>query len=1127
MTSAYDTLIAKIDGFIRKYNKNQMLRGSIYSVALLISFYLLVALLEYFGNFNTGMRTFFFYFYFVSAAFILIKYIFIPLAKTYRLGKVISNDEAAMIIGRYFPEVKDKLLNVLQLKKITAPDNSALLEAAINQKTIELRPVPFASAIRFSENKKYIKYAFPPALVLLILLFSSPAILRESTRRIIEHDAYFEKQAPFQFNIVNDKLEAAQHEDFELQISLTGEEIPQEVFLEADGNHFKLKKENTTEFSYVFKNLQKTTPFRLFASQFYSKGYELKALPNPMVINFEVALDFPAYIGKKEELLKNTGDLLIPTGTKVSWNFKTRDTESLQIYFNSSGPAIDSSRVNSAINDTMVNLLPSAENEYRHTGRFLKNTTYSIKTKNQYLQSKDSILYSISVVPDLYPAIEVEEKPDSLSSKTIYFRGNVKDDYGFKKLAFICKPMKKSEDDGKSVSSFLPVKQNATTDHFYYVWDLSLLEIKPGDEFEYFFEIWDNDGVSGSKSTTTVKSIFKAPTLDELALKKDEKNREIKSEINESIREARELQREFEKLQEKLINKKNVSWEEKKQLQDLLEKQRQLEEKLNKMQNENKQNLQEQMEYMEMSQEMLEKQEKIQELFEKVMTEEMKKLYEEMAKLMEKMDKNKLQEMIDQVKLSNKDIEKELDRTLELFKQMEVEQKLQENIEKLDRLAEQQEKLAQKSEDKNAPSEELKQEQDKMNDEFKDFRKEMDEMEKKNQDLEFPMDMKNSDSQEQQIQDSQQNGSNQLQNNEKKKASQSQKNASQKMEALSAQMKQMQEQMQEEGHEEDLEAMRQLLENLVNLSFAQENLVEQMKVIDKNDPKYVKLGQQQKKLKDDAKIIEDSLFALSKRVPEIEAQVNRDMSIINERMAQTIKGYTERNTPVIAAKQQSIMTSANNLALLFDEIVQQMQQNMASKKSGNASCKKPGQGKPSPGALKQAQEKLNQQMQKMREQLEKEGNKKEPGKRGNSGMSEQLAKMAAEQEFIRQELRKMAQGMDEKNGAGGSNGQLEELQKLMEETETDLVNKRITEETLKRQQEILIRLLESEKAERERELDEKRESREARNENKQNPAQFFEYQQIKQKEAELLRTVPPSLNPYYKNKVNEYFNVIQ
>ena len=65
------------------------------------------------------------------------------------------------------------------------------------------------------------------------------------------------------------------------------------------------------------------------------------------------------------------------------------------------------------------------------------------------------------------------------------------------------------------------------------------------------------------------------------------------------------------------------------------------------------------------------------------------------------------------------------------------------------------------------------------------------------------------------------------------------------------------------------------------------------------------------------------------------------------------------------------------------------------------------------------------------------------------------------------------------------------------------------------------------KAEQEREFDEKRQSQEAKNQEISNPSEFFEYNTLKQKEAELLRTVPPTMNSFYKNKVNEYFNQVE
>ena len=104
---------------------------------------------------------------------------------------------------------------------------------------------------------------------------------------------------------------------------------------------------------------------------------------------------------------------------------------------------------------------------------------------------------------------------------------------------------------------------------------------------------------------------------------------------------------------------------------------------------------------------------------------------------------------------------------------------------------------------------------------------------------------------------------------------------------------------------------------------------------------------------------------------------------------------------------------------------------------------------------------------------------------------------------------------------------MSKLADKMEETETDLVNKMLSQETIKRQEEILTRLLESEKAEKERELDEKRQSNEGKDEQKRNQNQFLEYNRLRQKETELLKTVSPSLNPFYKEKVNLYFNKIE
>jgi hypothetical protein len=160
MHKELDILKFKLKGFIRKYYKNQILRGLMVSAALLLVFLLAVNLIEYYIWSNTLTRTFIFYTFLGASLFVVFHYILIPLIRLLQLGKILSNKEAARIIGDHFPEVSDKLLNTLQLEenwKLGSPANLELVMASINQKAAKLTPIPFKKAIDFKQNLKYLK----------------------------------------------------------------------------------------------------------------------------------------------------------------------------------------------------------------------------------------------------------------------------------------------------------------------------------------------------------------------------------------------------------------------------------------------------------------------------------------------------------------------------------------------------------------------------------------------------------------------------------------------------------------------------------------------------------------------------------------------------------------------------------------------------------------------------------------------------------------------------------------------------------------------------------------------------------------------------------------------------------
>lgn len=269
------------------------------------------------------------------------------------------------------------------------------------------------------------------------------------------------------------------------------------------------------------------------------------------------------------------------------------------------------------------------------------------------------------------------------------------------------------------------------------------------------------------------------------------------------------------------------------------------------------------------------------------------------------------------------------------------------------------------------------------------------------------------------------------------------------------------------------------------------------------DPKYVQLSQQQLKIQDDAKVLEDSLLALSKRDAFMGSIVTREVGELNMHIDKAVDNIRERRKSNASTDMQLSMTSINNLALMLNDHFDQMMEMMQNAQPSMGKKKQKG-----PPSLSEMQMKLNQEMEQL----------KNSGKSGRQ-LSEELARMAAEQERIRRALSEMQERLKQEGGKPLGN----DIPGKMEQTELDLVNKQLTEQTIRRQKDILTRLLESEKSMREQELDEERKGETAKDYQKEMPKAFEEYLRLKEKEVELLKTVPPKLYPYYKREVNEYF----
>jgi hypothetical protein len=674
--------------------------------------------------------------------------------------------------------------------------------------------------------------------------------------------------------------------------------------------------------------------------------------------------------------------------------------------------------------------------------------------------------------------------------------------------------------------------------------------------------VWDNDGVNGSKSTKTSTYTFRVPTADNLVAEIKNSQSSTQEKIDRGVGKANKLQDQIEQANQKLKGKQSLDWQDKKMLEDIVEQKKGLDKLVEELKEQNKLLEQKKDAFTEQDERIREKAEQIQKLMDELLDEETKKLFEELQKLLgEKSDVSQIQKILDKLNQNTNNLEKELERTLELFKQLQYEFKLDQTAKELaQQIAEQKELLektrdlekAQEQEGKNQKAEksdksdknkdqegqdnarkdekselkndqkgdekandgkqdnsegppdenqQLAKDQEELEQDFKELSEELEELKELGEELQNNDDLP-SEEDVNDVQQDQKESREMLQNSSPSKSKAPQQKAIQKMQEMQQQMESAQNAMSMEMDMENIEALRHIIHGLVKLSFDEESLMTRFNGLSQNDPAFNGLAQEQLKLKDDAKVLEDSLLALGKRDPFMGSIVTREVGELNEHVENVIEANRERRRPQASSEMQMAMTSINNLALMLDDHFDQMMQMMANAQPSNGKSKKKGQ-KPS---LSQMQQQLNDRIQEL----------KESGKSGRQ-LSEELAQMAAEQERIRKALKEMQDKMQDGKMPG------EDISSKMEQTEMDLVNKQLTEQLIKRQREIVTRLLEAEKSAREQDMDEERKGETAKDYEKEMPKAFEDYLRLKEKEVELLKTVPPKLEPYYKREVNEYF----
>lgn len=1093
-----NSIYQKLEHFIKKFYTNLLIRGIIFFIGLGLLYFLFTLFVEYFLWLNPMGRTILFWFFVGVEIFLLLRFILFPVFQLFQLKKGIDFNDASKIIGNHFPEVNDKLTNFLQLSN--DKNQSELLLASIEQKANSLQPIPFGNAINFNSNKKYLPLALAPILVLAFFYISgNSTIISQSLNRVVHFKEKFLPPGPFQFVLLNSKLQTEQNQDFIIHLKTEGNVIPENVKIFIDNESYFMEKVKSNEFQFTIEKPSANVLFHVEANTVTSSDYELNVVAVPSIVNFEMLLNFPSYLKKKQEIIKGNGNAIIPDGTRVTWVINALATQNVLWK-----EGVSNYSFSKAVNYFTLSKL------------ITQNTEYQILTSNTKVKYFEKLNYQISVIKDLFPTINVNNAPDSLKIDKNYVLGQVSDDYGLSKLQVVYYPKNKPQLFKRGT---IALKANLY-DHFVFAFPSSL-SVEQGVSYEYYFEVFDNDAIHNFKSSKSVVFSNRIATDEEIVDEDLQQQNDNINSLEKSLKNQDKQISEMDKLQKSGKEKETLEFKDQQKINDFIKRQIQqdkmMKEFAEKMKdNLDKSNTDKKDEFKEELQKRLENVDKD--------LEKNKKLLDELKELNDKIKQEDLMEKIDKFKQNAKNQTKSLEQLVELTKKFYVQKKAEQIKDKLNKLSEKQEQLSNKEEEnKLDKQEEITTAFDKIQEELKD-------LDKENKELKKPLDIGADKEKEKSIDDDLKKASDELQKDKKEAAKPKQKSAAKKMKQMSQKMEQSMDQGEMEQMEEDVAMLRQILDNLLAFSFSQEDLMAKFKTFKIGSPAFNKNLKIQQDLKLQFKHIDDSLFAMSLRNPKIAENITKEIGNAQYNLDKSLETLADAQIPKGVSHQQYTVSSANKLADFLSDILNNMQMSL----SGS------GQGKPKPGQGEGMQlsdiikkqeglgEKMKDGMKKGQKPGDgKDGDKGKDGKKGagaegeNGEDGEGAAKAIMEIYKEQKQLREALQNELEKQGVGGSG---QNALEQMKEIEKQLLNKGFKNETLQRILNVKQELLKLNTALQQQGQEKKRQSetnkKEFYNQSKPLPSGLLDYLNS----IEILNRQSLPLRSNFNQKVQEYFN---
>ncbi len=856
-------------------------------------------------------------------------------------------------------------------------------------------------------------------------------------------------------------------------------------------------------FRYTIPELRDSLRYFVSIKNQKTDAYKLSVIELPLLRRLQVKVNPPAYSRLQPYFLEeNVGDVSALKGSLIEVTGEANKSIALGTISFGKGRKIP---------------LEITDNRVKGSFKLLSDDTFIFNLQDKYEnRSINPIEYHLEVIPDQYPVVSITAPGKDIDlgeDMRIPLAIQAQDDFGISRMRLAWQILPQGQGEPDSTAYIFQGLQGFKNDSdqldISFDWDLSKSEMLPTDVLVYFAQVYDNDNISGPKKARSKIYRARFPSMSELYDELAENHDEAVDQMENVYEKSLELKKKIDEISLEMKRAKDINWQQKQEIEDALKTKQEMQKQLDKL----SEKLDDMIKNMEkndlVSAETIKKYEELQQLFKDIMTPELQQAMKKVADAMQNLDQKLVQKAMKDLKLSDEAFQKSLERSISLLKRLKIEQKLDQAAKMAEDLAKREKDLGDKA-GKDSDGKSLRK-QDGIQKDANALSQLLDDLKSKMSDMpampEKNIDAAKSEMQSGDVQQKMNQMKQMMASGDSKGAKQQSQELRQTFQNVGQQLQQAKDALSGEQQRRAMKALKKSGRSLLQLSKMQEELMNATRDLPRNSAHTPDIAEKQNNLSSALSRTLDNMFEMSKENFYINPKIGQSLGKAAANMKKALRSLENRSNKGAASQQGQAMAGLN-------EAVRGIQSSMNSMMQGSGSGMSMEQFMKKMSQMGQKQQGINQQTLGLG-----------MGQQMSLAQQAAMARLAAEQQQVRKSMQELAKE------AGNSSeilGNMEKIVDDMKKVEKDFSQQHVSRETIERQNRILSRMLDAQKSMREREYSKKRKAETARNYLAINPGELPKDlgEQRSRLQQDLLRAKKEGYTKDYLELIKRYFEAL-